>query len=270
MNDDVAAFERCEMAACGDFFRAAPDDVVRGMGMRVDNVNGAILTSVASVDVLAFNRVLGTGIDYPATPDMIDDLVGIFDVAGVKRFFIQVSPAARPPELVGWLEERGFSHYNNWVRLHRGTTDVPEFDCDLEIREIGSDEADVFGRIVRESFDWPAGMERVIEGAVGRPGWHHYMAFDEGNPAATAAHFVCGEVAWIDFAATLPEFRGRNAQKALATRRIRDAAAAGCRDVVVETGEPKPGKDTPSYKNMLKMGFEVAYLRPNYIWERKS
>jgi GNAT superfamily N-acetyltransferase len=269
MSENTAAFERCEMAAMGDFYRAAPDEVVRGMGLRVDDVNGAVLTCVASVDVLAFNRVLGIGIAYPATPDMIDDLVGASDAAGVNRFFIQVSPAARPPELVGWLEERGFSHYNNWVRLTRGTDSVPEFDCDLEVREIGPGEAVTFGRIVRESFDWPEGMERVIAGAVGRPGWHHYMAYDGETPAATAGHFVYGEIAWIDFAATLPEFRGRSAQKALVARRIRDAAADGCRTVIVETGEPKPEKETPSYDNMLKMGFEVAYLRPNYIWERK-
>jgi GNAT superfamily N-acetyltransferase len=268
MNEDIVALEECEMAAWGDFFRAAPDDVVRGMSLRVDDVNGAVLTSVASVDVLAFNRVLGIGINYPATPDMIDDLVGIFDAAGVRRFFIQVSPAARPPELEGWLVERGFSHYNNWVRLARGTDKVPDFDCDLEVREIGRDEADTFGRIVRESFDWPEGMERVIAGAVGRPGWHHYMAYDGDTPAATAGHFVHGEVAWIDFAATLPEFRGRSAQKALVARRIRDAAAEGCRMIIVETAEQRPDHDAPSYRNMLKMGFEVAYLRPNYIWQR--
>ena len=39
MTQDIVAFEKCEMAAMGDFFRAAPDDVVRGMGLRVDDVN---------------------------------------------------------------------------------------------------------------------------------------------------------------------------------------------------------------------------------------
>jgi len=270
MNDDVVGFEKCEMAAWGDFLRSAPDDVVRGMGVRVDDVNGAVLGSVASADILAFNRVVGIGIEYPATPDMIDDIIGVFEASGVRRFFIQVSPAARPPELRVWLEGKGFTHYNNWVRLSRGTGNIPEFECDLEVREIGPEEALTFGGIVRESFEWPEGMQRVIAGAVGRPGWHHYMAHDGDTPAATAAHFVHGEVAWIDFAATLPEFRGRSAQKALVARRIRDAAAEGCRMITVETAEQRPDHDAPSYRNMLKMGFKEAYLRPNYIWESRS
>jgi GNAT superfamily N-acetyltransferase len=269
MNDDrVAAFERCELAASTDFLRSASEEVVRSLGIAVKEVHGAVATGVAGVDILAFNRVLGIGLHEPATPELIDRLLGWFEAAAVARFFVQVSPVAKPNDLVGWLESRGLSYYNNWVRLCRTTDDVPEIEVDLEIRRIGPAEAEDFSRIVVESFGWPPAMWQVIASAVGRPGWYHYMAYDSDKPAATGAFFACGDIGWFDFAATLQSYRGRGAQKALVARRLQDAAVVGCREAIVETGEPKPGKDTPSYNNMLKLGFETAYLRPNYICVR--
>jgi hypothetical protein len=51
---------------------------------------------------------------------------------------------------------------------------------------------------------------------------------------------------------------------ALLHRRIVDAAAAGCHTLFVETGERAPGRPSTSYGNILRAGFEEAYLRPNW------
>ena len=60
---------------------------------------------------------------------------------------------------------------------------------------------------------------------------------------------------------------GRGAQSALIARRIRDAAAAGCDCLMVETAQEREDYPVPSYHNLLKFGFQVAYMRPNYILE---
>ena len=78
--------------------------------------------------------------------------------------------------------------------------------------------------------------------------------------------FVSGDRAWLDFAATLPEYRGRGAQAALLARRIVDAAQLGCRWLVVETAEETPQRGAPSFRNMLRFGFRQAYVRPNFIY----
>jgi hypothetical protein len=91
------------------------------------------------------------------------------------------------------------------------------------------------------------------------------MALDGDRPAAIAAMFVQGGYAWFDMAGTLSEYRGRGAQGALLQRRIRDAARMGCRWIVVETAEETPERSAPSYRNTLRSGFQVAYLRPNYM-----
>ena len=82
---------------------------------------------------------------------------------------------------------------------------------------------------------------------------------------SAGAYYLSGDIAWLDFAATKPEYREKGAQSALLARRIDDAAAEGCRLFVVETAEQTPEKEAPSFRNMRRYGFEVAYTRPNYI-----
>ena len=50
-------------------------------------------------------------------------------------------------------------------------------------------------------------------------------------------------------------------------RRISDGLKVGCKWFVSETGEDTPESPNPSYHNMLRAGFTLAYLRPNYVRE---
>lgn len=68
-------------------------------------------------------------------------------------------------------------------------------------------------------------------------------------------------------AATLPEFRGRGAQSVLLARRMEAARQLGCRYAVVETAAEQPGKVVQSYRNVQRLGFQLAYLRPNYLYQ---
>jgi ribosomal protein S18 acetylase RimI-like enzyme len=84
----------------------------------------------------------------------------------------------------------------------------------------------------------------------------------------TGSLFVKGEWASLGFAATLPQARGRGVQSALIVRRIADARAMGCRHLSVETAEDKPDKPAPSFHNVTRLGFRVAYfgIAPRANW----
>jgi hypothetical protein len=41
--------------------------------------------------------------------------------------------------------------------------------------------------------------------------------------------------------------------------------AAGCRTFVVETAVDLPAKPNPSFHNVVRAGFTVAYERPNWL-----
>jgi hypothetical protein len=77
--------------------------------------------------------------------------------------------------------------------------------------------------------------------------------------------FVKDDVGWLGFGSTLESHRKRGGQGAMFERRIQDGLLLGCKWFVTETGEDTPEDPNPSYHNMLRTGFELAYLRPNYV-----
>lgn len=268
--DLAGHLEQIEVAAWSDFCRAATSEAVAACGIGLAEDDSVSASTASKIDVLAFNRVVGLGMTQPASEEQLDELISFYRRQNVKRFFVQACPTAAPGDISSWLEARGLSHYNNWVKLWRGVESCPPVESDLRVRRIGRNHAASFARILVTSFDWPRPLESWVAEMVGRPGWRHYMAFDRDAPAATAALFVDGENGWIDFASTLPEYRGRGAQGALVEQRIRDAAELGCKRLVVETAEEKPGHSAPSYRNMKRYGFQTAYIRPNYIYVNDS
>ena len=264
----VAEHEAIEETAETDWFRAATPEIVAATGLGVEDLESARLYLMPQIDVLTFNRAVGIGIKRPATEAEIDGIVARYRDRGVPRFLIAISPAAKPDSIVPWLEARGFRRHNAWVKLHRESEPMPEIaTAGLRIVEIGPDRAVEFGKVVQAGFsmmdiagDWAALT-------VGRPGWRHYLALDGNEAVSAAAMHLRGSWAWFGLAATLEDARGRGAQSALIARRITDAHAAGVRWLSIETAEDRPERDAPSFRNVVRQGFQVAYLRPNWIWK---
>lgn len=99
---------------------------------------------------------------------------------------------------------------------------------------------------------------------VGRPGRRHYVAYEAGQATACGMLYVQDGVGWLGLGGTLRGCRGRGAQSALIARRLADALELGCKLLTVEILEDLPEHSNPSYRNMLRAGFEVAYVCPNY------
>lgn len=259
--------ERSELAAWSDLFRSASPGTAATCGLRLEELGGALVTIAARCDALALNRLCGLGLDRPVAAADLDRIIPLFAAARVARFFVPLGPSARSADLKQQLEERGFRHYNNWMKLYRDTSPPPAARTDLQVRQIGAGHAREFGRLIAGNFNWPEPFSDWLAGLVGRSGWRLYLAFDGPQPVATGAMFVDGKRAWLDFATTDAGYRGRGAQSALLVRRISDARQLGCDLLVVETAEDRPEKPAPSFRNQLRFGFEVAYARPNYIYE---
>src|SRR5262249_41872737 len=102
---------------------------------------------------------------------------------------------------------------------------------------------------------------------VGREGWQHFVAYDGDTSAGTGALYIKNKIGWLGIAGTLASHRKRGAQGAIMAARIRAAAEAGCEWVITETGEDLPHHPNPSYHNMLRTGFNLAYQRANYLYQ---
>ena len=71
---------------------------------------------------------------------------------------------------------------------------------------------------------------------------------------------VDGARAYLGFAGTLSEHRGKGGQAALFAARIERARARGCTTLVTETGEQIPDRPSGSYRNILRAGFEERFV----------
>ena len=262
----IKELERIEIAAWGDFYKAASANSISSCGLQIAEPHGAMAGLASGADVLGLNRVVGFGLEGSVSPTDLDELIVRYTDAGVPRFFVQVSPMADDRDLPRLLVDRGFAHYNNWVKLHRDVAPVSDASTDLSVRQIDASEAAAFGHNVAECFGWPEVTSGWVADLVGYSGWRHYMAYDGTTAVATGAVYTLGGYAWIDFATTLPDYRGRGAQSAILAVRIADAAELGCHNVVVETAEETPEKSAPSYRNMVRYGFSQSYVRPNFIY----
>jgi GNAT superfamily N-acetyltransferase len=168
-------------------------------------------------------------------------------------------------EAEAWLQAHGFGHGYAWMKFVRDAH-PPRFPPPegVEVVELTTADEEPFGTIAAVGFGMPAWAANFFAHLPGRDGWRCYVARVEGKAQACAATLIDGDIAEFGIAATLEEARGRGCQTALLHRRIGDAAKAGCRTLFVETGERVPDRPSGSYRNILKAGFEEAYLRPNW------
>jgi GNAT superfamily N-acetyltransferase len=263
--DLVKTLELGEMAAMLDFLDAAPENLKKSAGIEFHTDDSMLISIMSQTEVLIFNRVVGLGLDDNVTESELDEIIARFKAAGAKRFFVQLSPIAIQRGVQDILSSKGFYHHNNWIRLYRNTEPIMKVHTDLQIRQIDSESASDFAEIVTMAFNWPAESIEWLAAMVGRPGWRHYMAFDGDLPVATGACFIYRDTAWIGFASTREDYRNRGAQSAILSQRIDDARMVGCTLMNVETAEQTPEWEAPSYRNMRRYGFEIAYIRPNYL-----
>jgi hypothetical protein len=126
--------------------------------------------------------------------------------------------------------------------------------------------ADDFGHVVQAGFGLPEATAPWFAALADRPGWNAYLAFDGTRPVAAAAMFINGDRAWLGIDATLVDARGRGGQSGLIARRLKDGLSSGVIGFTAETGYPPAGQeaDFKSYRNYLKAGFAMAYIRQNY------
>lgn len=259
---DVARLvELTEVAAYADLLRAAPAD----WGCVAEETPAGWCLFAPALDLLLFNRIVGAGVSSPARQGDLQPLIARFRSAGLNSFGVQLSPAAQPEALADWLADAGLARRDRWTKVYRPAGPVTLAETDLRIEHIGPDRAELFAVVMTTGFGMPAARRPWVASIVGRPNWRHYLAWSGAEPVASAAMFVHDGAGWLGIASTLPAARRRGAQRALMARRLEDGHALGCRWFVTETGEDLPGRPNPSFHNMMRAGFTVAYHRPNFM-----
>ncbi len=254
-----------ESDAWANYYKCAPPEFVKKFRLEARRIGSVWVTMLPELDWAFFNRIVGLGIGELASESLLDDAIGVLETAGCKNYMAQISPSAQPAHIAEWLDSRGFTKGRNWAKFYRGDEPAPSILTDLKIQSIGKEYADAFSDVALAAFGMPPELHPFLSGHIGKSGWHHYLGFDGEQPVAAAAMYVKDGIAWLGFGSTLESHRKRGGQGAMFARRIADGLKLGCKWFVTETGEDTPENPNPSYHNMLRSGFKLAYLRPNYV-----
>ena len=255
-----------ELAALVDLQAAATEELRTRLKISADRDAARLISMAATLPPTAIvvNRTIGLGLTAPATRSSIDAVVTAYRNAGVARYFVHVHPQAQPDNLEQWLVELGLQQTRGWVKFKRGRDAPPASKTDLLIRRATESDREAFGSMLADAFDLGEPAAPWIGRLINRPGWYNYMSFDGDVTAGTGSMFVKDGVAWMDWAATDPRFRRRGSQSAILAQRISDALDLGCHLLVTATGEEVAGDPQHSYHNILRKGFEPAYVVKNY------
>lgn len=258
----IAQIEAVERDAWLDIYAAAPSPIRSALGIVQRRVDDGALLICRAIDHLQFNRLGYLGITAPARAEAVDPALADFDAAGVKNWIVHVAQGA---DLLNTLcAARGLTpHPRTWAKFIRDNRAAPVAATALAIREVGAGEGGAFGAAAAQGFGMPPVVGEWLAALAGRPRWRCFVGFDGDTPAAAGAVFIDGACAWLGIGATVGSHRKRGAQSALLAARINAAIAGGCTLLTTETGIPHGGEPAPSYANIQRAGFAVAYPRPN-------
>ena len=260
---DVARIEAIERNALADMCAAAPRDLAQPYGIAARRLDDGLLMINRGLDNLVFNRIIGLGVTEPVRPQVLDEGLAEFKAAGIRNWAVQVAPSSR--DLAEMLVERGWAaRPRAWAKFSYPPVPLGSFPTTLAIREIGGDDGPAFGATVAGAFGLPPETADWIAALVGRPHWRAFAAFDGPLLVGGGMVFIEGGASWLGLGGTKTTSRGRGAQSVLLAARIRASLDAGADLITTETGVPLEGELAPSYRNIQRVGFRLAYERPNF------
>ncbi len=261
---DPAALDRVERRFWRDIWESMPREVASEHGVELRDFGALQVTLTRDLpQVPILNLVLGVAEAAEADLEQATAWAAEHGVSPCVPLTPGLPGSASAEER---LRKQGFEPGYAWMKFVRDPH-PPRFPepAGLEVVELSAADEEPFGTIAAVGFGMPAWAADFFAHLPGREGWRCYVAKIGGEAQACGAMLIEDGIAELGIGATLEQARGRGCQTALLHRRICDAGAAGCRNLFVETGERVPDRPSASYRNILKAGFEEAYLRPNFL-----
>lgn len=257
--------EAIERDAWGDLYGACPADLAKRLGLAVERMGGALFLQLQAIDHGQFNRLCGIGLAGDDAGDSVRRGVEKFRAAGIRNAWFQPAPGAIQAALDALLTAAGLrQHQRRWAKFERPPVAPAPARGDLTIIDVGPTQAADFATAVLAGFGLPPILVPWLMALPGRAGWQCFLALADGAPVAGAALYVSNGLGWLGLGATRPEHRRRGAQSALIAARIEAGLRARVQGFVTETGVPLAGELGPSFANIQRAGFRIAYERENW------
>jgi hypothetical protein len=268
----AAAIELAEMRAWADLYEAAPSGWAPLAGHGVREVGGALVLHWGATGRRYFSRAIGLGVTAPASETTIDAILGIWEELGIDMFLLQSQPHCMPAGYEGWLRERGLEPFDAQDRIVRGGEAASPPPPSPPARALPVE------RVERETSDeWAGFLQRVyridtgpwLPELVDRPGWHQFVARENGEIVAARAMFMGPDgVAWLGMDGPVPGVHTGDYEPdaAICEFIVEYGLAHGARGFIADIEAPSDQMDTPAYDYFGRLGFSRPYVRTH--WSR--
>jgi hypothetical protein len=258
--------DQAEAAAYNELWRAAPVAVRSALGVELRELSGATQLLAPGLPVAMFNRVIGLGLNRPATGEDLDTLLHSYRAAGCRDWWLHWNPHAEPAQFGDVLLGRGFTlpARGAWAKMLWQAPALPQAATRLQVALARDDQINAVTESITQAFGMPPLMAGWLAALQGRERWRVYAACDGERVVGGGCLYLDGDTAWLGMGSVVESHRQLGGQRALMALRIRDALDAGCRHIATETGEPVAGEPNPSLLNMQRSGFVSVASRLNY------
>ena len=128
-------------------------------------------------------------------------------------------------------------------------------------RQTADEWADFLQRVYR--LDTGGWLQELVE----RPGWHQYVARDQGRfVAARGMYLGPDSIAWMGMDGPVPgvmtgDYGG---DAALCAFMVEDGLALGAHGFIADIEAPSEDLDTPAYELFGRLGFRRPYVRTHH------
>jgi ribosomal protein S18 acetylase RimI-like enzyme len=226
---------------------------------------GGIATSMANDPVSYWSKALG--FERPVTRETIAEIVDFYLASGTPSATIQIAPDLVPADWDQICAEFGLSTDHSWVKL-AGSSDIRlDLPVGVRVGVVGPDDVDEWANVVFRGFQMPTdhlpsiAVESALRGAI-----QPFAAWVGSTLVAGASLAVVDGIGALLGAATLSEYRGRGAQRALIGIRAQSARSQGVDRLVAEAVRPGVERGNPSLNNLQLAGLRPVYERANWQW----
>ena len=262
----AAAIEAAEARAWTDVYSAAPEDWAAEVGLGFREVAGALVIQWAATGRRYFSRAIGLGVIEPASGKSIDEILRGWEEAGISMFLLQSLPHCRPEGYEDLLRERGLEPFDAQDRVVRDGSPLEQpGEGELSVERVTAETADEWAEFVQRIYRLDTGpwLQRLI----GRPGWHEYVARENGEIVAARGMFIGPDgPAWLGMDAPVPGVMTDDYEPdaALCAFIVADGLQRGATSFLADIELPSPELDTPAYGYFAGLGFRRPYVRTHW------
>ena len=212
--------------------------------------------------IMPTNRVVGLGLTQPVQAEDLDAIENFYRTHQVQ-IMIDFCPLA-DESLLTLLRNRRYYPHKAYTMMVCPIT--PEIIAPLnsEIETHVAEDEQLWNLTVSQGF---SGQDQIARDNINmmysRIAYHHaaganFIAYIDNEPVGAGASYINRTAQMVELfsGSTRVQFRRRGVQEALVRARLANAHQVGCDMAMVMTAP-----DTPSERNLQRLGFQVAYTK---------